>query len=73
MINEGQVTLLWERLFQQETITPEGLQRADELLEQLRPESPLRFRLEKELSEIRQLQQPESSRPKKRKAQAARK
>jgi hypothetical protein len=27
MINEGQVTLLWERLFQQETITPEGLQR----------------------------------------------
>ena len=55
MLNEGQVALLWERLFREQAVSPESLQRADELIEQLRAESPLRFRLEKELKEIRQM------------------
>jgi hypothetical protein len=53
MLNEGQVTLLWERLFQKPPIDKGSLSRAGELIEELRPESPLRFRLERELAEIR--------------------
>ncbi len=60
MLNEGQVTLLWQRLFAEEPVTAQGLQRAAELIEQLRAESPLWFRLERELHEIRQLQRTES-------------
>jgi hypothetical protein len=59
MLNEGQVALLWQRLFAERMITPECLQRASELIEELRAESPLRFRLEQELREIRQLQDPQ--------------
>jgi hypothetical protein len=64
MLNEGQVSLLWQRLFADKQITPECLARADELIEQLRAESPLRFRLEQELREIRQLQEPQPVRAK---------
>jgi hypothetical protein len=69
MLNEGQVTLLWQRLFAERSITPKCLQRAEELIDQLRSESPLRFRFEQELREIRQLQAPEPAkrRPIKRK------
>jgi hypothetical protein len=62
MLNEGQVTLLWQRLFAEEAVTAQGLQRAEELIDQLRAESPLRFRLEQELREIRQLQLAASAR-----------
>lgn len=55
MINEGQVTLLWERLFRELPIDDVRMGRASDLIEELRPESPLRFRLEKELAEIRVL------------------
>lgn len=58
MLNEGQVALLWQRLFAEQTITAECLLRADELIDELRAESPLRFRLEQELREIRLLQSP---------------
>lgn len=53
MLNEGHVTMLWQKLFRGQAITAETFTRADELIEELRPESPLRFRYEKELSEIR--------------------
>lgn len=55
MLNEGHVTLLWQKLFREQAINAEMLTRADELIEELRPESPLRFRYEKELGEIRVL------------------
>ena len=55
MLKEGQVALLWQRLFAEQLITPECLKRANELIEQLRPESPLRHRLTTELNEIQQM------------------
>jgi hypothetical protein len=55
MLNEGQVRLLWERLFSAGSVSPECMSRANELIDELRPESPLRFRLEKELVDIRKL------------------
>jgi hypothetical protein len=44
-------------LFQDATITPETVARAAELIEELRPESPLRHRLGMELTEIRKMRQ----------------
>jgi hypothetical protein len=67
MINEGQVALQWQRLFSNQKVTPECLELADELIEQLRSESPLRFRLAQELQEIRQLESPETNQVKPRK------
>lgn len=64
MLNEGQVTLLWQRLFAEQEISAECFKRAEELIDQLRAESPLRFRLEQELKEIRQLQKPAIVQPK---------
>lgn len=64
MLNESQVTLLWQRLFAEATITPQCLHRAEELIDELRAESPLRFRLQEELREIRQLQSQETAQPK---------
>lgn len=72
MVNEGQVTLLWQRLFDVQQITPELLQRGDELIDQLRPESPLRFRLQRELNEMRQLQQRQTAGSQTRKRKATR-
>lgn len=71
MLNEGQVSLLWQRLFSNQTVTPECLARGDELIDQLRAESPLRFRLEQELREIRQLQEPKPVRAKPTRRKAA--
>ena len=57
MLNEGYATMLWQKLFRGETITSETLDRANEIIEELRPESPLRFRFSKELEEIRVMYQ----------------
>jgi hypothetical protein len=62
MLNEGQILLKWQRLFSDHPVTPTSLATADQLIEQLRAESPVRFRLEQELHDIRQLQLPEASR-----------
>jgi hypothetical protein len=64
MINEGQVTLLWQKMFSQQAITTENLDRAEQLLGELRPESPLRFRLEKELAEISKIHASHQTTPK---------
>lgn len=61
MINEGQVALMWQRLFAEQGITPQCLSRAEELIDELRAESPLRFRLEQELREIRLLLSPDTA------------
>ncbi len=47
--------MLWQKLFRGQAITTETFTKADELIEELRPECPLRFRYEKELGEIRVL------------------
>jgi hypothetical protein len=56
MLNEGHVTMLWQNLFRGQEITPDTIKKAAKLLDELRPESPLRFRLETELEEIRTMQ-----------------
>jgi len=53
LANENYVSVQWQNLFNGESITKETLARAEELVEELRPESPLRFRLTAELDEIR--------------------
>jgi hypothetical protein len=75
MLNEGHVTMLWQNLFRGKEITPETFKRAAELLDELRPESPLRFRLDTELDELRVMHQPEAaaSKPTKRKKAAPKK
>lgn len=57
MISEHAAHAKWRNLFGNGSITAQTLQEADELLEQLPPESPLRSRLTNELDEIRRLQQ----------------
>ncbi|MGD9722487.1 MAG: hypothetical protein AB7O59_13360 [Pirellulales bacterium] len=53
MLTEQEVSRSWSRLFKSE-ITSETLTRAEALLDELRPESPLRHRLTLELDEIRE-------------------
>ena len=54
MLTEQEVVRTWARLFKGE-ITSENIAKADALLEELRPESPLRHRLGNELDELRLL------------------
>ncbi len=55
MLTERAVERSWGRLFK--GVTPEegALEKAEALLEELRPESPLRLRLANELEELRGL------------------
>ncbi|MEX1223926.1 MAG: hypothetical protein WEA31_05190 [Pirellulales bacterium] len=46
----------WSKLFR-EGVTSDALTRAEDLLEELRPESPLRHRLGSELEELRSMAQ----------------
>ena len=57
VLNERDVTKLWRQLFNGKKITATVLAKASSLLEGLSPESPLRFRLQSELEEIRGLRQ----------------
>ena len=54
MLTEKEVARSWARLFKGE-VTSEALGKAEALLEELRPESPLRHRLSQELDELREL------------------
>ena len=56
MLDERDATRLWQRLFRRQTITTLTLAKAEELLSQMHPESPLKLRLSTELDEIRTLQ-----------------
>lgn len=55
MLTEHEVSRSWHRLFAGQQVTPEILSKAEELLDELRAESPLRHRLSTELDEIRSL------------------
>lgn len=54
LLTENEVSRSWSRLFKN-GLTEEAFQNADDLLSELRPESPLRHRLEQELGELREL------------------
>ena len=58
MLTEQEVARSWSRLFKNQTITVESLDRAESLLNELRPESPLRHRLMSELDELRRIHAP---------------
>lgn len=55
MLTEQQITRIWRTLFHlnPDEVCEDTFERADELLEQLRAESPLRHRLGAELAELR--------------------
>ena len=55
LLTEDQVHRSFRNLFSTSEITDEALEKAEELLDELRLESPLRHRLSKELEELRQL------------------
>ena len=57
MMNESDATRLWQKLFGGQEITAQSFAKAETLLEELNPESPLRLRFSTELAEIRKLQQ----------------
>ena len=54
MLTEQEVVRTWSRLFKGE-VTSESIAKAEVLLDELRPESPLRHRLGNELDELRLL------------------
>ena len=54
MLTEQEVARSWSRLFKGEK-TGETFDKAEALLDELRPESPLRHRLSIELDELRDL------------------
>ncbi len=60
MLTENEVQRSFTRLFNGSEIEDGAFDRAEELLEELRAESPLRHRLAVELDEIRKLRVAES-------------
>jgi hypothetical protein len=54
VLTEQEVTRSWSRLFKGEW-SSDAIAKAEVLLEELRPESPLRHRLSVELDELREL------------------
>jgi hypothetical protein len=55
VLTESEVHRSFRRLFQAGEVSPEKIDRAESLIEQLRLESPLRHRLAEELEELKQL------------------
>jgi len=53
VLTEQEVSRSWSRLFKGQ-ITGESIDKAEGLLDELRPESPLRHRLSQELDELRE-------------------
>ena len=56
MLTENEIQRTWRALFRDQETNEETFVRAEALLEELRPESPLRLRLDGELSELRKMQ-----------------
>lgn len=54
MLTESEVSRSWSRLFKN-GLSEEAFTSAENLLTELRPESPLRHRLENELDELREM------------------
>lgn len=55
LLTEQQIARSFRKLFTKGGYTDEAFEKADALLEELRPESPLRHRLGAELEELRRL------------------
>lgn len=53
MLTEQQINRSWQKLFRGGEIDEAVIEKAEALLDQLRPESPLRHRLNAELEELR--------------------
>jgi hypothetical protein len=53
VLTEQEISRAWRTLFRGTTKVDEVLAKAEQLLEELRPESPLRHRLGTELDELR--------------------
>jgi len=53
LLTESEVERSFRKLLRGKEITPDNLEKAEALLDHLRPESPLRFRLGAELDEVR--------------------
>ena len=56
MLTEKEVSRSWQTLFKGAARNEETFTKAEELLDELRLESPLRHRLQTELEELRKLQ-----------------
>ena len=71
MLTESEVSRSWRALVGKGEMTPDVVEKCEALLEELRPESPLRHRLVTELSELQSrwqsLQAPEKPKGKGRK------
>lgn len=55
LLTESEVERSFRKLFKGKEISSENIERAEALLEHLRAESPLRFRLGAELTQLREL------------------
>jgi FixJ family two-component response regulator len=55
LLTEEEVRRSWAKLFRGKDLNVETFARAETLLDELRPESPLRHRLDGELTELRTL------------------
>ena len=73
MLTENEIQRTWRALFRDQAISEETFTRAEALLEELRPESPLRHRLDGELSELRKIQSKKQAPPKPTSPKAGRK
>jgi hypothetical protein len=58
LLTEQEVSRSWRLIFTAGAIAPEAFDRAEQLLDELRPESPLRHRLTIELDELRVIHTP---------------
>lgn len=61
MLTEAEVQRSFSRIFTREQLEPDAFDKGEALLEELRPESPLRHRLSVELEEIRKMRLAESN------------
>ena len=68
MLTENEIQRSWRTLFRNQEVNEETFTRAEALLEELRPESPLRHRLDGELAELRKMKSKKPA-PKKQVAQ----
>ncbi len=53
MLTENEVSRSWRKLFDGAQVTEDKVIKAEALIDELRPESPLRHRLDTELEELR--------------------
>jgi hypothetical protein len=55
LLTEQEVARSWRNLFNSPDVGEDAFRKAEKLLDELRPESPLRHRLAQELAELRKI------------------